>query len=78
LLHGLQNDLTQAAINTAPEIKNVLSVLSDLDNQLLVRLTGSGGTCFALFDNTEYAHEAAEKLNKKFPDWWINPTSILP
>ena len=60
------------------EIKNVLSVLSDLDNQLLVRLTGSGGTCFALFDNTENAHEAAEKLNKKFPDWWINPKSILP
>jgi len=52
--------------------------LSDLDNQLLVRLTGSGGTCFALFDNTENAQEAAEKLNKKFPDWWINPTSILP
>ena len=78
LLHSLQNDLTQASINTAPEIKNVLSVLSDLNNQLLVRLSGSGGTCFALFENTKNAQEAAEKLNKKFPDWWINPTSILP
>jgi len=78
LLLGLQNDLTQASINTAPEIKNVLSVLSDLNNQLLVRLSGSGGTCFALFENTKNAQEAAKKLNKKFPDWWIKSASILP
>ena len=78
LLQSLQNDLTQASINTASEIKNVLSVLNDLNNQLLVRLSGSGGTCFALFENTKNAQEAAEKLNKKFPDWWIKSASIFP
>ena len=78
LLQTLQNDLTQASINTASEIKNILSVLNELNNQLLVRLSGSGGTCFALFENTKNAQEAAEKLNKKFPDWWIKSASIFP
>tara|TARA_A100001011_G_scaffold143638_5_gene151796 strand:+ start:23486 stop:24361 length:876 start_codon:yes stop_codon:yes gene_type:complete len=76
-LRDLHNDLTQASIYTAPEIKNILSVLTELDNQLLVRLTGSGGTCFALFDGIKNAQEAAEKLKIKFPGWWIEPASIL-
>ena len=76
-LRDLHNDLTQASIDTAPEIKNILSVLTELDNQLLVRLTGSGGTCFALFDGIKNAQEAAEKLKIKFPGWWIEPASIL-
>jgi len=46
-----RNDLTEAAIRLVPEIATVLARLGRLPGSLLARMSGSGGTCFALFED---------------------------
>ncbi|MEQ8370983.1 MAG: 4-(cytidine 5'-diphospho)-2-C-methyl-D-erythritol kinase, partial [Alphaproteobacteria bacterium] len=45
------NDLTAAAIAVAPAIGTVLSVLAEDRHALISAMTGSGGTCFALYES---------------------------
>lgn len=70
------NDLTNAAIEVAPEIQTVLTELENLPNCLLTRLSGSGATCFALFDTMDAANEYASTVKKNHPQWWVMPTTI--
>lgn len=70
LLAMRRNDLTETAIALVPEISAVLDRLTRLNNTRLVRMSGSGATCFALFDNHDAAAAAAEGLAKERPDWW--------
>ena len=55
--HG--NDLSQAAIACAPVISEVLIALRALPGVRLVRMSGSGPTCFALFGSAGEAEAAA-------------------
>lgn len=70
-LQGLDNSLTDAAISLCPEIRDVLNALEDLKDCRLTRMSGSGATCFALFDQPESAKNAAARLKKQHPDWWV-------
>lgn len=67
-LYG-RNDLTEGAILLRPSIQEVLHQLS-LDGAWLTRMSGSGATCFALYDTLEARDAAAERLAKDRPDWW--------
>jgi len=33
-------------------------------------MSGSGATCFALYESTDKRDEAAQMLGKLEPDWW--------
>lgn len=66
-----RNDLTDAAIITTPVIRDVLAALSTTRGCLFHRLSGSGATCFGLYDSADAAHHAARTLQKNYPDWWI-------
>ena len=70
------NDLEPAARRLAPEIGTVLSNLETLKGARLVRLSGSGATCFAVFATPREALRAAILLAEQAPDWWIT-TGIL-
>lgn len=70
LLATRRNDLTDVAIALVPEIGAVLDRLTGLDNTRLIRMSGSGATCFALFDNHDAAADAAAGLAEDRPDWW--------
>lgn len=72
-LHRQRNDLQAAAITIAPDIGTVLAALAACDGQNLVRMSGSGATCFALFDTASTAQAAAHKLATAYPDWWVKP-----
>jgi len=76
LLSEFRNDLTPAAIETAPIIEEVLKVVQAEKKQLLTRLSGSGATCFALFEEKNAAVEAARGLKMKYPKWWIKATAL--
>lgn len=65
------NDLTQAAITCAPAVGGVLQALEALPGKRLARMSGSGSTCFALFDTAEAAQVAARELLETHPQWWI-------
>ncbi len=71
-----RNDLESAARTCAPEIARCLSVLKTLPDVRLVRMSGSGATCFALFDNQDVAENAARLLRDYQPHWWIVPVHL--
>lgn len=65
-----RNDLEAAAISLSPVIGDVLGALQTLPGSLMARMSGSGATCFALFDTEEAAQDAAELLAMTRSDWW--------
>ena len=65
------NDLTEAAGTLAPQVPAVLSFLESLPEALVVRMTGSGPTCFALFAEMDAAAKAAEACRAHEPNWWV-------
>lgn len=70
-LSQMRNDLEAPAIAAEPMIGEVMRALSGLPNVGLCRMSGSGGTCFALCDNQGWAELIARDLQKAHPNWWI-------
>jgi len=70
-LGGQRNDLEAAAIATAPQVGAVLETLAEEPECLLARVSGSGGTCFALCDDDIAAETLAERLEALAPGWWV-------
>lgn len=64
-----RNDLEPPAIALCPEIAVVLAALGDTA-PLLARMSGSGATCFALYERHDVMREAAERLASGRPGWW--------
>jgi 4-diphosphocytidyl-2-C-methyl-D-erythritol kinase len=75
-LQSTANDLTEPAIACAPVIGDVLSALKALPGCRLARMSGSGATCFALFDSAEAAAAATQDLRRAQAGWWIVPTTL--
>jgi 4-diphosphocytidyl-2-C-methyl-D-erythritol kinase len=70
------NDLEAPAIAIAPVIRDVLSALRAQAGTRLVRMSGSGATCFALFADDAARDAAAAALSGAHPDWWLLPTRL--
>ena len=75
-LKDQRNDLEPPAIRLVPEIRGVLDTLSVTPGARLARMSGSGATCFALFETLEAAQSAARTLERAHPSWWIRATSL--
>ena len=61
-----RNDLEAPAIALCPVIAEVLDALRETP-AWLVRMSGSGATCFALFDSIDARDSAASAID---PAWW--------
>jgi len=70
------NDLEAPAIALCPAIADVLDALRALPGSRLARMSGSGATCFALFDTDEEAAAGARTLRRQHPDWWVRATAL--
>ncbi len=70
-LAGQRNDLEAAAIAVAPQVGAVLETLAGEPETLLARVSGSGGTCFALCAGDIEAETLAERIEALAPDWWV-------
>ena len=70
------NDLTEAALELLPEIAEILAALGDAPGCLLARMSGSGATCFGLFESPRAAATAAATLQVGAPHWWVRATAI--
>jgi 4-diphosphocytidyl-2-C-methyl-D-erythritol kinase len=70
LLAQRRNDLTDAAIALVPEIAELLALLGATEGVRVVRMSGSGATCFALYDDDAAARRAAAILAAERPSWW--------
>jgi len=63
------NDLQTAAAAICPAVGETLAALAAMPGNRLARMSGSGATCFALFDNSKAAADAAATLAR--PDRWV-------
>ncbi|MDP5217478.1 4-(cytidine 5'-diphospho)-2-C-methyl-D-erythritol kinase [Ruegeria sp. 2205SS24-7] len=75
-LGDLRNDLERPAIGVAPEIARVLDALGATTKALLVRMSGSGSSCFALYPSMKAAHFAAYEIGAAHPDWWCRAVAL--
>jgi len=67
-LYG-RNDLEAPAISICPAVADVLAVLGRT-GAWLSRMSGSGATCFALFDDVAGRDAAAAVVAAEQPGWW--------
>lgn len=70
------NDLEPAAIALFPEIQTLLETLQQQAGCKLARMSGSGSTCFALFQDLSLAKRAEQIMKTLFPTHWIQLSSI--
>jgi 4-diphosphocytidyl-2-C-methyl-D-erythritol kinase len=70
------NDLEAPATRIQPVIGEVLAALSATNGAWLVRMSGSGATCFAIFENTPEAQRAAQKIQRDHPRWWVHAGTL--
>lgn len=66
-----RNDLEAPAVSVAPEVGAVLEILRDEPETLLARVSGSGGTCFAVCADDIGAETLAERIEALAPNWWV-------
>ncbi len=70
------NDLAAPATRIQPVIDEVISALSATNGAWLARMSGSGATCFAIFENTPEAQRAAQKIQLDHPQWWVHAGTL--
>ncbi len=70
------NDLEAPARMLLPVIGEMLAAVNALPGCRLARMSGSGPTCFGLFDGPQDAESAAAQLRTTAPGWWITATAL--
>lgn len=68
---GSRNALEGAARVICPPVADVLDELTRQHGVTMARMSGSGATCFALFESLEDAQFAARKISEGRRDWWV-------
>jgi 4-diphosphocytidyl-2-C-methyl-D-erythritol kinase len=72
VLAASSNDLEEPAMRIQPAIGDVIAALSATNGAWLVRMSGSGATCFAIYENTADAGRAAERIRFDHPGWGVH------
>jgi 4-diphosphocytidyl-2-C-methyl-D-erythritol kinase len=75
-LETTRNDLEAPAQQLQPVIGEVLAAITALAGALMVRMSGSGATCFGIFADDDCCQRAADSLKQSHPGWWIAPTFV--
>ena len=70
------NDLEAPARRVQPLIGAVLAALQAAEGALLTRMSGSGATCFALFEDIAHAQRAARTIEASHPAWWVHAGTL--
>jgi len=70
------NDLEAPAMRIQPVISEVISALNATNGAWLARMSGSGATCFAIYENTAEAGRAAQKIRLDHPGWWVHAGTL--
>jgi 4-diphosphocytidyl-2-C-methyl-D-erythritol kinase len=71
-----RNDLTAPASRLVPEIAEVLEFLEGLSGVTLARMSGSGATCFALFETIAAREVGTAMVQLAMPDCWAMASTL--
>lgn len=55
----------------------MISTLESQEGSILSRMSGSGVSCFGIFNSEENAKAAAVNIGKKQPEWWVCDTQLI-
>jgi 4-diphosphocytidyl-2-C-methyl-D-erythritol kinase len=75
-LNSQTNDLSHAAHQLAHAIATVEERLYATAGVRLVRMSGSGSSVFALYDEMRLAEKAAKEIGREHSDWWVAETTL--
>lgn len=75
-LQGYRNDLEGASKALSRDIEKVLVALRSQPGCLLARMSGSGATCFAIFETDAAAEAAAANISARKRNWWVRATLL--
>ena len=65
-----RNDLQPPAVALFPKIAEVLAALQQQEGVRVARMSGSGATCFALFESAALRDKACAEIVQKHPHYW--------
>ena len=71
-----RNDLETPAMALCPVIGELVAWLRRREGVLLARMSGSGATCFALFDRAEHLAAAEAAARRDWPQAWCLATAL--
>jgi 4-diphosphocytidyl-2-C-methyl-D-erythritol kinase len=77
-LRARGNDLETPARRLVPAIDEVIEALRAQPGCRLARMSGSGATCFGVFDDAPAAAQAAQAVRQGRPGWWVISTATSP
>lgn len=72
-----RNDLEAPARRLLPVIGAMIDALAACPGALLARLSGSGPTCFALFRADAEVEDAAARIARMHPGWWVQASRLM-
>ncbi|MZR29193.1 4-(cytidine 5'-diphospho)-2-C-methyl-D-erythritol kinase [Sneathiella litorea] len=75
-LATMRNDLEEPACQIAPVVKSTLSAIRGQKECRLARMSGSGATCFGLFETERAAQMAKNAIQSHHPDWWVQTMAV--
>ncbi|MDA0338764.1 MAG: 4-(cytidine 5'-diphospho)-2-C-methyl-D-erythritol kinase [Proteobacteria bacterium] len=70
-LKSRRNDLGKPAEHLVPAISDVLKALTGQAGCSFTRMSGSGATCFGLFQTATAAKAAKSHISRDYPHWWV-------
>jgi 4-diphosphocytidyl-2-C-methyl-D-erythritol kinase len=75
-LETTRNDLEPPALAMEPSVGAALAALKKAGAGF-ARMSGSGATCFGLFETNNVAKRAAADIRKRHPDWFVAATRSI-
>ena len=75
-LEEKKNDLQPFAEKICPKIREISDFLKVKTNAKFSRMTGSGATCFSIYENKDDAINAERILRSEFKQIWIKRTEL--
>lgn len=76
LMKNFDNDLQKPAIKNAPIIGEILQNFEKCQAKIS-KMSGSGASCFAIFDNLDNLENAEQYFKKSFPNFFVKKVNIL-
>ena len=71
-----RNDLEPIAMAQVPVIGDVLRMLASQNGCQLARMSGSGATCFGVFESSRALRKAEAAIRAQAPEWWCVATLL--
>jgi len=76
-LAAQRNDLQRPAMDHSPVIAQCLGIIEETMECHLARMSGSGATCFGIYEDRAAAQSAKTMIDKRFPQWWTAVTTTV-